>query len=499
MPGKLDWSVGYFSKARLQPCQFEEQNFDKSIRSSDDLEKKVEETCRRKLREAAIKKGRHAKDADELEQQKEQERKTQEDAIIISAPPPDGYPSGIFSIQVHQITGLELEKQSKSQVEKNENHEEEAEDDDDLPSAYCTVIINDKKCFKTRTKPKSSKPFYNAGTEKFVKDWKNTEVYVSVRDARVDEADALLGIVHLSLGDVFKERAQINGFYPLMGGVGHGRVRISMVWRSVQLQAPAEALGWDYGTIEVKPSVTSSDLPHDLQDLKLKFHTNLSSAKMYPQSGDQEWKARKDRSLFLPVHRRYASNLAIRFKRHGMLKDKTAAFAIFWFKDIPDEEEREITLPVWKGDCERARANCLEECGEKVGSITVKLTFWSGLGNAHQRWASKDPDMANVMEVLDVARDNYESQKKEAEVGIVEGDGEGDSSSSDDDEGDSSDDDKDGKEKDKEKHGGDGKTNIFDKAVEYKKDMKQKHRQHRGFMQYKVSNYCPSSGVRDMY
>ncbi|KAF2169046.1 hypothetical protein M409DRAFT_21055 [Zasmidium cellare ATCC 36951] len=484
MPGKLEWSVGYFSKTRLQPCQFESQSFDKSIRSRDDLEKKVQETCQRKLREAMIKKGRHAKSEEELEQQKEQERKTLEDAIVISAPPPEGYPSGIFSIQIHQIVGLELEKQSKSQVDKYENHEEEAEDDDDLPSAFCTVIINHKKVFKTRTKPKNSKPFYNAGTEKFVKDWRNTEVYVSARDARVDENDALLGIVHLPLGDIFKERAQINGYYPLMGGVGHGRIRISMVWRSVQLQAPAEALGWDYGTIEVKPSITASNLPSDLQGLKMKFHTNLATGKMYPQQNSQEWKTRKDRSLHLPLHRRYATNLAIRFKRHGMLKDKTAAFAILWLKDLPDEEEREITLSVIKGNYDRARANCLsdEDAGEKVGTITIKAVFWSGLGARHQKWASKDPDMANVMEVLDVAKDNYESMKKEAELGIVDGD-EDDDSSDDDDSDNSSDDDDDGEDVDGA--AGNNKTNIIDKARDYKKDAKQKHRKHRGVMQYK--------------
>ena len=81
----------------------------------------------------------------------------------------------------------------------------------------------------------------NAGTERYISDWQNTEVYVSVRDARIKEDDALLGIVHLPLHEVFKERSQINGFYPLTGGIGYGRIRISMVWRSVQLQAPMPA------------------------------------------------------------------------------------------------------------------------------------------------------------------------------------------------------------------------------------------------------------------
>ncbi|KXT06313.1 hypothetical protein AC578_9198 [Pseudocercospora eumusae] len=495
MPGKLEWQVGYFSKTRLQSCQFQKQTYDESIRSQQDLDTKVQKTCERKLREAMIKKGRHSRTEQELKQQKEQERKMLEDAIIISAPPPEDYPSGIFSIVVHQITGLELEMQGKSEVDKKANHEDEEEEGENLPSAYCTVIINHKKVFKTRTKPKNAKPFYNAGTERFIGDWRNAEVYVSVRDARVDENDALVGIVHLPLGEVFKHRAQVNGFYPLTGGVGYGRVRISMVWRSVQLQAPPETVGWDCGTVEVSPTISSSDLPSDLKELKLKWHTNIGSGKMYPNN-DGSWNTRRraekeaTRSLYLPVHKRYASCLSVRFKKNSIVgKDKTAAFAVLWLKDVPDDEEGEIELPVYTGDYDRAVANTLKEAGEqKVGTIKVKLTFWAGLGGAHRRWASKDQDLKQVMEVLDTARDNYESKKNAEELGIFEGDGDDTSDSSESD--DSSDDDDDDDEKSgagEDQEGNDkSKMNLIDQAREYKKHARQKHRHHRGVMQYKA-------------
>lgn len=163
MPGKLEWSVGYFSKTRIQECQFQKQTFDTGIRSMDQLRKKVDETCQRKLREAAVKKGRQGHDADELEQQKAQEMKRMQDAMMISAPPPNGYSSGIFSIQIHQITGLELENVSKTSTDKAKEGYDEQEEGEGLPSAYCTVIINHQKVFKTRTKPKNARPFYNAG------------------------------------------------------------------------------------------------------------------------------------------------------------------------------------------------------------------------------------------------------------------------------------------------------------------------------------------------
>ncbi|KAK3710301.1 hypothetical protein LTR37_010367 [Vermiconidia calcicola] len=478
MPGKLEWSVGYYSKVRIQNDQLEAQTVDPEIKSWEQVEKKVDHICERKLREANLKEGRHDSDADELEQQKAQEMKAMQDSMIISAPPPEGYPSGIFSIQIHQITGLELETLNKTDTEKAGASDNEEEEGEGLPSAYCTILINHNKVFKTRTKPKNAKPFYNAGTERYIGDWTNTEVYVSVRDARVKEEDPLLGIVHLPLGDVFKDRSQVNGFYPLTGGCGFGRVRISMVWRSVQLRASPEAIGWDYGTLDVQSSVPPNDIPEDLKNLKMKLHTDLGSGKMYAGKHDNGWNTKSEQSLKLPVHKRYSSSLAIEFRHAGVFKDKTAAFAVFWLKNIPDEEEHEVTLDVWKGDFERASKNAIPDCGKKVGSIKLKLTFWAGLGAAHSKWASKDQNLRDVVEVLDTARDHLQESKNEQKAGIVDGDA-NDSSS---DEGgfeNQDDSQTDGAE-------GGGNKGPIDKIKDLKKEQKSLSRRNRGLMQWKA-------------
>lgn len=498
MPGKLEWSVGYFSKTRIQECQLQQQTHDPDVRSMEELREKVDDVCRKKLREADIKKGRNSRDEDELEQQKAQEMKASEDAMIISAPPPEGYPSGVFSIQIHQITGLELEKLNKNQADKDSEGYDEEESGDGLPSSYCTVIINHAKVFKTRTKPKNSKPFFNAGVERFLPDWRNAEVYLSVRDARIKEDDPLLGIVHLPLSEVFKERSQVSGFYPLMGGVGFGRVRLSMVWRSVQLQAPLQALGWSYGTVEARSSVTVVDLPQELQKMKIRFRTDLGKGKMYPNKEDDGWSTSKRKSLKLPVQKRYGSCLAIQFRHHSLVSDKTAAFAVLWLREIPDDEEEEVTLPVWKGEYKRAIACCLDECGERLGSIKVKLVFWSGLGGAHSKWASRDPNMRDVVQVLEVARDNYESHKTAKQAGVVQ---EESDSSSEEDEEESSDDENDSQRPDdaasaidrggQDKSNGDkddkkSKQSLLDSAKDYKKHMKSEHRRNRGAMQWRI-------------
>ena len=133
MPGKLEWSVGYFSKTDMQADQLQRQSFDPNVKSMDGLKQKVNNICERKLREANIKEGRHKKEADELEQQRAQEMKEISDAMMISAPPPDGYPSGIFSIQIHQITGLELESVSKTATDKEKESNDEQEEGEGPP------------------------------------------------------------------------------------------------------------------------------------------------------------------------------------------------------------------------------------------------------------------------------------------------------------------------------------------------------------------------------
>ncbi|KAF7561824.1 hypothetical protein G7046_g2304 [Stylonectria norvegica] len=476
MPGKLEWEVGYFTKSRLQKCQFETQTHDPKIRSLEQLKEKVDKSCERKLRETMLKEGRHERDKNELEQQKHQEMKTETDSMIISAPPPENHSSGIFSIQIHNITGLELEKMNKEKVSKESEASDEEEAGEGLPSAYCTIIINHRKTFKTRTKPQNAKPFFNAGCERFIRDWRESEVYVSVRDARLHEDDPLLGIVHLSLGDLFTERSQIMGFWPLTGGIGHGRIRLSMVFRTVQLQLPPTLRGWQYGTMEVQPRVHILDCPKDLAPAKIKFRTNLSSGKMYANKDGSSWETKRGKSLALAVQSRYSSCMSIALRDRGVFGDDTEAFAVVWLKDLVDEQEMEIDVPIWKGDFKRATASCLENCGERIATLRLRATFWSGLGSAHSSWAANDVNLRNVVEVIDTARDNLESGRMERQAGIVD-----ESASSSENDSDSSDDEKDIPD------GSSGhQQGPIDQIRDYKRRDKGLHRRHRGIMQWKA-------------
>ncbi|KAL6716458.1 hypothetical protein ACLMJK_006025 [Lecanora helva] len=501
MPGILDWSVGYYPKTRIHEEQLKQQNVETDINTVQELKDKISEEASKKLREATVR-----DESKELDQQKAQMLKDTEDAMIISTPPIHEYPTGVFSIQIHNIIGLEYEKTNRTRADNAESEDDTAEGKGDLPSSYTTVILNHHTIFKTRTKPKNAKPFFNAGTERLIRDWRTAEIMVSVRDSRVHENDPLLGLVYLPLGKIFESRSQIMDSFPLVGGIAYGKVRISLVFRSMQIKLPRELLGWDsYGTIEITSAVTSKDLPHDLHGLRLKLRAGINRGKMYTaKSGDDsgsQWTGKHDRPVRLAVCKRYSSCLVVEFRKTNLGLDKTPAFAILWLKDIPDDEQRTVTLAVWRGDSEklkRAETNCLTgEMGERAGTIEVPLRLHRGLGTYHQRLASHSPRLQDVFEVLSTANDN-----QELHTSIIDDDT---SSSSDSDS--SSDEQKNPKraasslkkklsgnnDNPSDTDGADDDNNgakhsgPIEGLKDYKKHSKQLHRRHRGLMQWKVA------------
>jgi hypothetical protein len=515
MPGTLKWSVGYFAKTRITEEQLAQQSEEPDIRSREDLKKKVDEASEHKLREST-----EHDESQERDQQKVKEYKAREDNLIISSPPSNDYPSGILSIQIHNITGLELERlrKNRSQDDAEADEEDEAEEADDLPSSYCTIILNHQKIYKTRTKPKNAKPFFNAGTEKFIRDWRPTEIILSVRDAREHENDPLLGIVYLPLAQLFHTRSQAMDTFPLVGGIGFGRARVSVVFRSIKLQAPKELLGWDYGTLEIKsPVKVKESLPDGIRKLRMKLHTSISRAKM--QATDGQWIPKHGKNkVFLAVRKRYSTPLVVEFRKSTFGPDSSPAFGVFWLAGISDEEERTVTVQVWKGGKEnfkRATSSCeyngLHDDEKPLGEIELTMKLWRGLSGYHQRFSkqAKEGDVRDVMEVLDTANENKEGDDGEH--------GETDSSDSDADDSHCQDGrpqalrskskvlkngHEDALSNDDKPHGtfdkakalveghndsNDGKRNPLSELRDYKEHRKQLHRRHRGLMQFKAT------------
>lgn len=435
MAGSLQWSVGYFSKLKITDKQLEQQTVDENIRSKEQLRQHVSDLAADKLREAG-----KTQDDDELHQQRAQDYAAIEDDMIISTPPSNEFPSGVLSVQIHNITGLELQKLNKPDEDGGDSEiDQETETGEEMPDSYCNIILNHRKIYRSRTKPKNSKPFFNAGTERFIRDWRTTEVIVSVRDAREREDDPLIGLVYLPLSKVFAKRSQVVDVYPLWGGVGFGRARISMVWRSVELKLPQNLLGWDYGTLEIRGAIrakSAGSLPEKLLKNRIKVRSDLSRAKMY-SNGDGTWSLgkranREGDSAFLAVRRRYASAVVLEFRESTLGPDKSPAFAVLWLHELEDEESETRTLQVWRGGKDRlARAcnNCdyrgLDEGGEQpLGEVELEMKFWRGLSGYHKRVASasKKGNMRQVMECLDTIADENLGQDDDGADADDEGD-----------------------------------------------------------------------------
>ncbi|KAF3912740.1 hypothetical protein ABW20_dc0100349 [Dactylellina cionopaga] len=483
MPGTITWQVGWFPKANLTASQIqtsssttEEQRNDPSKVVED-----VKHSTLRKTREATGSNSSLIQNGDndersETRQQLREDLKELSDTIKNTSPPLQDLPSGIIGIQIHQISNLTLEKLSVDRAHHNEDTEQH-EEGSDLPSSYCVITLNHRKIYKTRVKPQSSIPFFNAATERFVRDWREAEVIVSVHDNRLHENNPILGCVVLPLRNVFKDKSQVCESYPIVGGTGFGRVRISMVWRSVDCKLPKQLLGWEVGTLVVEPEIRASDdLPAEICGCaRVSISTSHGRKSKIPAAkgeGDRGvWK--QEKQVHLPIKQRYSSNVLFRFRKNRVGADVTTAFAVLWLKDISDDEDCELELPVWDNDGEnivRAEQNIEEEYGQRVGSVRIKVKLWSGLAGYHHKMAKKDEQMKAVMEILECASEGKELRDE------VYGDYDGSSSSSSSGSDSSSD----------EELQENSERGVVEDLKEYKKNRKELHRHHRGLMQWKA-------------
>ena len=177
MPGELHWEVGFFGKTQFRQAlrtDGKDINLPKELRDKKELQEEEG------VLETAV-----------------------EDAVV-RTPPDPLWPSGILSVVVHQIVHLELENVKGSNGKRKGKEYEPArpeagptkeEQSKRLPSAYCTILVNDELVYKTRTKVVSSKPIFEAGTERFLRDWRSAIVTVTVRDSRNRQHDPIIGVV----------------------------------------------------------------------------------------------------------------------------------------------------------------------------------------------------------------------------------------------------------------------------------------------------------------
>jgi len=264
MQGALNWSVGFFEKAKLN-------------RALMDTRKKEEKS--------------------QVEQATDREAApidSKEEADALHCPPDPKWKSGILSFHIHNITGLEnrdVEKGVKGKEREGAHGQDvdaEQQTGSDLPSGYCELIVNDDIVYKTRAKYHSNMPFFEAGTEVFIRDWTKAQARIVVRDARIREHDPILGLNSIMLTELFSKSSQVTRSFPLQDGVGYGRVNASFVFKPVKLELPQELLGWDTATVELLSNVTIEGKTPEIGE-------KLNNGKLTVSTGDVTRKLKKGR------------------------------------------------------------------------------------------------------------------------------------------------------------------------------------------------------------
>jgi hypothetical protein len=182
------------------------------------------------------------------------------------------------------------------------------------------------------------------------------------------EKDPVLGIVTVKLADLFKNSSEVTRLFSLQEGIGYGRANISFLFRSVKTDLPRELLGWDTGTVEVIGDISVESVgDHDFKTKKLSFSTTEDEYKAPTKSarienGNVFWDLPED-IVRLPVYNRYASALLFEIGSGGpgFIGADSDYVAMVWLKDVPDNQETTVRVPVIKSPkIEQIRQNYSE-------------------------------------------------------------------------------------------------------------------------------------------
>jgi hypothetical protein len=388
MPGELRWEVGFFGKPSYRPAL-----------RTDGKNKALPDTL---------------KDVPELQDEKGAINNEDDDAVQ-HTPPDPLWPSGICSIVIHQIVNLEYENITGTTGTRKGREYEPArgygegtdEEGSNLPTSYCTILFNDELVYRTRAKAVSSKPIFNAGTERFIRDWRSAIVTVTVRDSRHREHDPIIGVVPLKLSDILDTSSQVTRWYPLDGGIGFGRIRISLLFRSVETRLPPQQLGFSVGTFQFTGQhVTAKGYNHHA---RIKLRTGGSVGKLGRHTchalGEGEtgyyWDLNKmegkrdGKPVRLPVKYRYRSPVVFEF--HIANHRKPDAYAVFWLHTLIDNEPTDLDIPIYKTKAparltqnyitpeilEKETVPGLDDL-EEVGRLHFSGMFKAGMDDSHE-------------------------------------------------------------------------------------------------------------------
>lgn len=125
-----------------------------------------------------------------------------------------------------------------------------------------------------------------------------------------DGADPILGIVVLRLEEAFREKSQFTRWYPLVGGLGWGRIRISLLWKPIDIVLPPRISGFEVATMQIK-SITSTNMTqHSDRPISMVIETEADKYTLNPGENAvlDPWRSTGTvNEVSSPVHRRVTS------------------------------------------------------------------------------------------------------------------------------------------------------------------------------------------------
>jgi len=239
-----------------------------------------------------------------------------------------------------------------------------------------------------------------------MRDWRSGIVTITVRDQRMRQHDPILGVVPLKLSEILQTSSQVTRWYPLDGGIGFGRIRISLLFRSVETRLPLNQLGWDVGTFEFMSDKILA-LNYN-SNTKLKLRTGGSSGaiprtqcKKLNEGDGIYWDIAKQdgkNNIRLPVRYRYRSPVVFEFHTAG--KKAADAYAVIWLHHLEDNKEENINIPIWKTDNGmRLTQNYITQENfngipdimiEEVGLLQFRCRFKAGTDQDHAKFVTDD-------------------------------------------------------------------------------------------------------------
>ncbi|KAI8999231.1 hypothetical protein BC832DRAFT_229065 [Gaertneriomyces semiglobifer] len=267
------------------------------------------------------------------------------------------YRSGILAVQIHQAMDLLLRPKDRYGM---------------YPSPYIAVYLNDQKLFQTRVKHHNPSPMYAVTNESFIRDWTSTTLRLVVKDARLHEHDPVIGVIMLDVHQLLEKQEDMfeSSWHDMEGGIGFGRVRVSLAFRPVMMEEPRNMRGAAVGEVVMSDfrvqglekvlkhlnaeEAAKGGAPAPPAHLKLvcrsplteptRVSTHLATEASFKPSWDTEFRMR--------VKSRYQT--AVRFELHQKnlfgLRDKVLAIGKLFLQDLNDGDEQDVVLALkrWK-------------------------------------------------------------------------------------------------------------------------------------------------------